>query len=145
MATHFNIDFYKKNPEILQPMNAGYVGKVLSPNIHTSIINDIETQSLDEKFLGLYAGESYSIDPGLYHVLCVGKPKDSKLSWFNYLFIVTEDGDSYPVAEYFNIHGSEWVGEAQKLITQYFKGKNIKPIKLTEIQRPKMTQVLVKK
>jgi len=56
-----------------------------------------------------------------------------ELKWNQYLFILEDDGDVYPIAEYLDQRDSSWVKSAIKLVKSYFEGNELDPIELTMI------------
>ena len=145
MNNSFQINVFNLYPEILPPV-AGYIAQIVGEEVKETVVLDVKTKTPQERFLGVCERDTLvTVTPGLYHVVVVGKPKSGKLSWFHYLFVITDKGDCYPVAEYLYCYGSEWLDEAQNVLKAYFKKKKLSSIKLTEIPRFASTQILVKK
>ena len=83
----------------------------------------------------LYRDEPNRVVSGIYQVLDVCKLQD-EVCWCNYLFIIDHDGSVYPVAEYLKQPDTKWVRDALPVVKEYFSGKELEPIEITDL-RPK--------
>ena len=127
----YRIDFYKAF-KLVPPM-CGLVNRVTSPKGIRRIEPDGYTSyQLQSDLSCIYHGEASLFKPGLYWVLDIGLVK-GELKWNQYLFILEDDGDVYPIAEYLDQRDSSWVKSAIKIVKSYFEGTELDPIELTMI------------
>ena len=134
------LDFYKEF-RLPKPV-CGLVSKFISPEV----VKRQETESyysyhLHTDLKCVYSGKATALEPGLYWVLNVCKPLDV-LEWYQYLFVITEDGSFYPVAEYLCQADSTWILKASPIIKKYFDGDPLEPIEITLINphKPRKTR-----
>lgn len=102
------------------------IRKVESDNIYSYFFKD-ESE--------LYHNKSSKLEPGIYHIMDICKLQE-EMQWCHYLFIIDQDGSVYPVAEYLKQPDTRWVKKALPVVKDYFRGKNIDPIEITDL-RPK--------
>ena len=121
----YKVDFYKDLPTPL----AGLVRKVISPKGVRTIIGDKYVYSLKSNKCCQYQGKAFRVTPGLYHVSCICKP-EGEVIWNHYLFVVDDDGNGYPVAQYLECVDSLWVKDAIHIVKEYFSETPVKPIKV---------------
>lgn len=128
------INFYKQF-DLVDPL-CGLVSKITSPKgIRKEFDDGKFSYQFRSSLVGIYEGEEMLLEPGLYWVMDVCKPK-KYIIWCHYLFIIGKDGICYPVAEFLNQKNTDWVKRALPLVKDYFNGAKLTKITVTNI-RPK--------
>ncbi len=128
------IDFYKKYK--LVPPVCGLVNKITSPKGKKTEHPDGYTHySLHSELSDIYHGEAVELESGLYWVMDVCKVM-GRMTWNHYLFIISDDGNVFPIAEYLEQRDTAWVKKAIKIVKTYFNdGEDaFEPIEVTKIK-----------
>lgn len=136
----YKLSFYKDFK--LVPPFCGLVSKVTKPRGKKTLDDDgFIKYSLYSDDPRIYRKAPMMLEPGLYWVLDICKVKDN-MWWNDYLFIIEENGNAYPVGEWLNQNDSSWVIQALPVVKKFFNKEKLEAINLTTIdyKKPKKTK-----